>query len=78
MAFSDSFWSLVIKSSALFEKVGILFSSAKFRGWASFMKWNSSFIKMLKSSGSRMDPYGTPESRIWDIMDLFCRTLSKE
>ena len=64
MAFSDSFWRPVIKSSTLSEQVAIVFASAKFRSCTSFMKQNRSFIKILKSSGPRMYHCGTPEIRI--------------
>ena len=52
------FWSSVIKSPTLFQKVAIVLSSIKFR------KQIRSFIKMLKIS----DPKSSPESRIWNIL----------
>ena len=61
MVFLKCFWRSVIKWSTLSENTAIVLSSAKFRSCASF-------IKMLKSNGPRMDPCGTPESRIWNML----------
>ena len=39
-----------------------------FRSSASVVKQNRSFIKMLKSSGPRIDSFGTPGSEVWNVL----------
>ena len=54
----------------------IVLSSAKFASSASLIKKNKSFIKRLKRIGPRMDPWGTPDKRIWKKLSVsFILTL---
>ena len=58
-----------LSSRSLYEKITIVFSSAKFRSSVYFVI-NRSFLNLLKGCGPTMDPCGTCKSRICILCTL--------
>ena len=76
IAVSHSFRNFSKNSVQSLLPTYIVLSYARFASLASLIKKNKLFIKRLKRTGPRINPWGTPDKKIWKKLSLpFILTL---
>ena len=58
-----------------FSKAVIVLSSAKLYNEDSLTKPTRSLINILNSNGPRIDPWGMPESSVWNVLACYLHFL---
>ena len=77
LQFLFHFEEFLLILQCLFSKAVIVLSSAKLYNEDFFIKPKRSFINISNNNGPRVDPCGTPESSVWNVLCmLFTLTYS--